>query len=166
MPSSVYVMQKLEPKPVAGAVRKCVLYARVSSKEQEQEGYSIQAQLTLLREYAAQERLDILQEVVDVETAKIAGRHSFNAMLAFLKKHPTCRTLIVEKTDRLYRNLKDWVTIDDYGLEIHFPKENVIIGPESRSSEKFLHGIKVLMAKNYVENLGEEASKGMREKAK
>lgn len=166
MPSLVYVMKKLEPKPLPGTVRKCVLYARVSSKEQEQEGYSIQAQLTLLREYAAQERLDILQEFVDVETAKIAGRHSFNAMLAFLKKQPACRTLIVEKTDRLYRNLKDWVTIDDYGLEIHFPKENVIIGPDSRSSEKFLHGIKVLMAKNYVENLGEEASKGMREKAK
>lgn len=166
MPSPVYVMKKLEPKPLPGTVRKCVLYARVSSKEQEQEGYSIQAQLTLLREYAAQERLDILQEFVDVETAKIAGRHSFNAMLAFLKKQPACRTLIVEKTDRLYRNLKDWVTIDDYGLEIHFPKENVIIGPDSRSSEKFLHGIKVLMAKNYVENLGEEASKGMREKAK
>ncbi len=98
MPSSVYVMQKLEPKPVPGAVRKCVLYARVSSKEQEQEGYSIQAQLTLLREYAAQERLDILQEFVDVETAKIAGRHSFNAMLAFLKKQPACRTLMTAST--------------------------------------------------------------------
>ena len=110
--------------------------------------------------------MQVLQEFVDVETAKVAGRQSFNTMLAYLKKQPACRTLLVEKTDRLYRNLKDWVTIDDFGLEIHFPKENVIIGPESRSSEKFLHGIKVLMAKNYVENLGEEASKGMREKAK
>lgn len=108
----------------------------------------------------------ILKEFIDVETAKVAGRMQFNAMLAFLKKTPACRTLIVEKTDRLYRKLKDWVTIDDFGLDIHFPKENVIIGPESRSSEKFLHGIKVLMANNYVENLGEEASKGKREKAK
>jgi hypothetical protein len=39
-------------------------------------------------------------------------------------------------------------------------------GESLKSSEKFLHGIKVLMARNYVENLGEEASKGMREKAK
>jgi DNA invertase Pin-like site-specific DNA recombinase len=30
-----------------------VLYARVSSREQEQEGYSIPAQLKLLREYAS-----------------------------------------------------------------------------------------------------------------
>ena len=33
-------------------ITKSVLYARVSSKEQEQEGYSIPAQLKLLREYA------------------------------------------------------------------------------------------------------------------
>src|SRR4051812_15503542 len=36
---------------------------------------------------------------------------------------------------------------------------------ESRSSEKFMHGIKVLMAKNYIDNLSEEARKGMQEKA-
>src|SRR3954463_10145271 len=36
---------------------------------------------------------------------------------------------------------------------------------ESRSSEKFMHGIKVLMAKNYVDNLSEETRKGMLEKA-
>ena len=166
MSSPVYVMRKRVQRSITGPLRTCVLYARVSSKEQEQEGYSIQAQLRLLREYAAQENIQVLQEFVDVETAKTPGRLAFAAMLTFLKKQPSCRTLIVEKTDRLYRNLKDWVTIDDLGLEVHFPKENIVIGPDSRSSEKFLHGIKVLMAKNYVENLGEEASKGMREKAK
>ena len=31
--------------------------------------------------------------------------------------------------------------------------------------EKFMHGIKVLMAKNYVDNLSEETRKGMLEKA-
>jgi hypothetical protein len=32
-------------------------------------------------------------------------------MVVFLKAHPSIRALLVEKTDRLYRNLKDWVTI-------------------------------------------------------
>jgi site-specific DNA recombinase len=32
-------------------------------------------------------------------------------------------------------------------------------------TEKFMHGIKVLMAKNYIDNLSEEARKGMQEKA-
>ena len=35
-------------------VRQAVVYARVSSKEQEKEGYSIPAQLKLLKDYAAQ----------------------------------------------------------------------------------------------------------------
>jgi site-specific DNA recombinase len=41
----------------------------------------------------------------------------------------------------------------------------VVLSRESRSSEKFMHGIKVLMAKNYIDNLSEEARKGMQEKA-
>ena len=64
-----------------------------------------------------------------------------------------------------YRNLKDWVTVDELDVEIHFPKEGVVLSRESRSSEKFMHGIKVLMAKNYIDNLSEEARKGMQEKA-
>ena len=40
-----------------------------------------------------------------------------------------------------------------------------MLSPESRSSEKFIHGIKVLMAKNYIDNLSEETRKRMLEKA-
>jgi site-specific DNA recombinase len=86
-------------------------------------------------------------------------------MVAYLKAQPKVRVLLVEKTDRLYRNLKDWVTIDELDVEIHFPKEGVVLSRESRSTEKFMHGIKVLMAKNYVDNLSEETRKGMLEKA-
>jgi hypothetical protein len=53
------------------------------------------------------------------------------------------------------------VTVDDLNLEIHFVKENVIVSQDSRSSEKFMHGIKVLMAKNFIDNLSEETKKGM-----
>jgi len=67
---------------------------------------------------------------------------------------------------RLYRNLRDWVTIDELDAGSHFITENVVLSPESPSHEKFMHGIKVLMAKNYVENLGEETKNGMAAKAK
>ena len=72
---------------------------------------------------------------------------------------------MVEKTDRQYRNLKDWVTVDEPDVEIHFPKEGVVLSRNSRSSEKFMHGIKVLMAKNYIDNLSAEAREGMQGKA-
>ncbi len=142
-----------------------MIYARVSSKEQEKEGFSIPAQLKLLKDYAAAQGFKVAQEYIDVETAKQTGRTSFDEMVAYLKAYPSVRVMLVEKTDRLYRNLKDWVTVDELDVEMHFPKEGMVLSHESRSSEKFMHGIKVLMAKNYIDNLSEEARKGMQEKA-
>lgn len=145
--------------------RQAVLYARVSSKEQEKEGFSIDAQLKLLRGYAKYHEFDVVQEFLDVETAKQAGRTKFGEMVAFLRKNRSICIVLVEKTDRLYRNIRDWVTLDELDPEIHFVKENTVISKQSRSSEKFMHGIKVLMAKNYIDNLSEETRKGMLEKA-
>ncbi|HEV8416255.1 MAG TPA: recombinase family protein [Bryobacteraceae bacterium] len=144
-----------------------VLRARVSNKEQEEEGFSLPAQIRPLQEYAARNGFVIVQEFIDVESAKTGGRAGFNEMITYLKKHhATCRTILVEKTDRLYRNIKDWATLDELGVTIHFVKEDVVIGPKSRSSDQFVHGIKVLMARNYSLNLGEETIKGMLEKAR
>src|ERR1700716_2615018 len=151
--------------PAAPARTQAVVYARVSSKEQEKEGYSIPAQLKLLKDYAAAQNFAVAQEYVDVETAKQTGRAAFGEMVAFLNAHSAVRVMLVEKTDRLYRNLKDWVTVDELEVEMHFPKEGVVLSREARSSEKFMHCIKVLMAKNYIDNLSEEARKGMQEKA-
>jgi site-specific DNA recombinase len=151
---------------VPTSAREAVLYVRVSSKEQEKEGFSIPAQRKLLTEYAAQQGLQIVREFEDIETAKRAGRTAFGEMVAFLEECAERRpVLLVEKTDRLYRNIKDWVTIGDLDLEVHLVKEGVILSDDSRSSEKFMHGIRVLMAKNYIDNLSEEVRKGMREKA-
>jgi DNA invertase Pin-like site-specific DNA recombinase len=144
---------------------RAVLYARVSSKEQEEEGFSIPSQLKLLREYAQKNRFEIVEEFVDVETAKQAGRANFGQMVHFLKESPSVKAMLVEKTDRLYRNFKDYVTIDELGVEIHLVKEGEVLGPSSRSHQKFIHGIRVLMAKNYIDNLSEEVRKGHAEKA-
>jgi hypothetical protein len=58
--------------------------------------------------------IHVILEFEDIETAKRAGRTAFGEMVTFLRKRPTsCRILLVEKTDRLYRNIKDWVTIDE-----------------------------------------------------
>lgn len=154
---------RLEANP--GVRRKAIAYARVSSKEQEKEGFSIPAQQKLLCDYAAAQRIEIVRDYVDIETAKQTGRTNFGEMIKYLRTHSDVRTLLVEKTDRLYRNLKDWVTIDELDVEVHLIKEGQLLSRDSRSSEKFVHGIKVLMAKNYIDNLSEEARKGMLEKA-
>lgn len=147
-------------------MRKAILYARVSSKEQEKEGFSIPAQQELLRAYAKKNGFAIAQEFTDVETAKAAGRSKFGEMVQLLKSSRDTRIVLVEKTDRLYRNFRDFVTLEDLDLEIHLVKENEVISNDSRSHAKFIHGIKVLMAKNFIDNLSEEVTKGLLEKAR
>src|SRR5581483_1720466 len=146
-------------------MKKNVLYARVSSKEQEREGFSIPAQLKLLQEYASRNDLQIVKEFIDIETAKTTGRQNFDEMVKFLQKNRDCRTLLVEKTDRLYRNLRDAVTLEDLDIEIHLVKEGQIISKDAKSQTKLIHGMHLVLARHYIENLREEVKKGMREKA-
>src|SRR5271167_3900191 len=145
------------------------LYARVSSREQEREGYSIPAQRRLLIEYARALGFQIEYEFIDIESAKNPGRKEFTKMLRLLETDESIRIVLVEKTDRLYRNRTDSLAFEELiekrGVEVHLVKESRVIGKESRSQDKFMHDIHVAVAKNYVENLRDEVKKGMREKA-
>ena len=85
MPARTLTPLRPASDKVTPSSNRVVLYARVSSKEQEKEGYSIPAQLRLLREYALQHEFIVIQEFVDVETAKRSGRSAFTSMLEYLK---------------------------------------------------------------------------------
>jgi DNA invertase Pin-like site-specific DNA recombinase len=99
-----------------------------------------------------------------VETAKTTGRKQFGEMVRFFEKHLKCRVVIVEKTDRLYRNFRDSVTLEDLDVEIHLTKEGQVLNKDSKSQAKLMHGFQLLIARNYIENLREEVKKGMKEK--
>lgn len=141
-----------------------IIYARVSSKDQESDGFSIPSQLKLLRDYALTQGFHVVREFVDVETAKAAGRKQFEEMLRFCQSQKQVPLLLVEKTDRLYRNFTDYVKLEELGVVVHLVKEHEILSKDSRSHAKFIHGIKVLMAKNFIDNLSEEVRKGQAEK--
>ena len=149
--------------------KKCVLYARVSSKEQEKEGFSIPAQQKQLREYAEKHGFQIVEEFTDAETAKKAGRANFLVMIDKLKKSTEIKVILVEKTDRLTRNFQDYVLIDELmqklDIEVHMVKEGEVLSQKAKSHTKLIHGIKVVLAKNFIDNLSEETAKGMMEKA-
>lgn len=146
---------------------KAVSYYRVSSVEQEK-GFSISAQKELLKEFAEERNIEIVKEFSEAETAKDAGRHEFNEMLKFMKKNKDIKTILVEKTDRLYRNFKDFVDldVDKNNYTVYLVKEGTILTPQSSSHEKLVHGLKVLIAKNFIDNLREETQKGRKKKVK
>ena len=160
------------PEPSKSLKTSAVIYIRVSSKEQQQEGFSLDAQLKLLKDYAQKRNLDVLDTYLDVESAKCPGRSEFGRLVSFLQaqaKLPQdkclCRTVLVEKTDRFYRNLQDLTTIRNLGVTIHLAKESQVISPDSKSHETFSHGLNVLIAERFSNNLSEEVKKGMLEKA-
>jgi|GEM_PF-5266065 len=70
-------------------MKKAVIYARVSSQEQKREGFSIDAQIKLLREYASKQNFEVVKEFIDVETAKHQGRKNFSLMLKFFESEKT-----------------------------------------------------------------------------
>jgi DNA invertase Pin-like site-specific DNA recombinase len=69
------------------------------------------------------------------------GRTSFKEMLDFVKTNPDVQNLLVEKTDRLYRNLRDYISLDELSVAVHLVKEGEVISDNSKSSAKFMHGI-------------------------
>jgi site-specific DNA recombinase len=61
-----------------------MIYTRVSSREQQQEGFSLGAQAKLLKEYADRNDVGVVKTFEDVETAKTTGRKQFYEMVAWL----------------------------------------------------------------------------------
>ncbi len=151
------------------AKTKCVIYCRVSSKEQEETGYSLPAQQKLLEEYASRKGFDIAKVFSMSESASGAKqRKVFDEMMTYLEKH-NIPHLLCEKVDRLTRNLKDAVTVNDWvegndNRQIHFVKQNLVIHKNAKSDEKFRWDIEIVLAKKYIANLSEEVRKGQAQK--
>lgn len=95
-------------------------------------------------------------------------REIFNTMFAYVKKN-NIKVIIIEKADRFTRNFKDSVDMyewleEDEERQLHSVKDSLILHKNSRSQEKLNWDIRVVFAKNYIDNLSEEVKKGQKEK--
>ena len=148
---------------------KAIIFARVSSRSQENEGYSLDSQLKLLRNYCKKKKLTVVKEFKIAETASKAERRKvFHELLIYITKNKIYH-FAVEKTDRAVRNIRDAASIYDWieGDErrvLHCVKESLELHKWSTSQVKFMWGIFVTFAKQYTDSLREEAMKGWDEK--
>lgn len=146
-----------------------VLIARVSSKGQEEEGFSLEAQVKILTNYCGPADLRIGKVYKIAESAsKSEQRKIFKEAMDYVAKH-NIKHLVVEKVDRHVRNLHDAVDTHDWLMadeerRVHFVKDSLVMHKNSRSQEWLNWGIRVVMAKNYIDNLREETTKGTLEK--
>ena len=76
------------------AVKTAILYARVSSREQEKEGYSIPAQQKAICGYAIEEGYEVVGKFIDVESAGKTGRKEFGRMVQFIENNEDVSAII------------------------------------------------------------------------
>jgi DNA invertase Pin-like site-specific DNA recombinase len=146
-----------------------VLWARVSSREQ-REGYSIDAQLRLTRARALENGWAVVREFVVAESARRgAERVAFNEMFAWVKanaKRQTIGAILSHKLDRVCRNMRDAVRLqelgDTCGVKLEFVDNQ--FGPGAAGTLSF--NVMAAVAQYYSDNLRAEVLKGKDEKVR
>ena len=142
------------------------LYARKSTDVEDKQALSIDAQINELREFAERERLGIVAELIEKQSAKIPGRPIFNAMLERIEAGEA-DGILAWHPDRLARNSVDGgriIYLLDTGIikTLKFPTVRF----ESDPQGKFMLNMMFGQSKYYVDALSENTKRGLREKVR
>lgn len=144
-----------------------VILARVSSKEQE-EGYSIDAQVHRLQEYCRRKNLTVLETFKVIESSTICHRRQFMEMIKFAKKHKQPVAIVADKVDRVQRSFQEYPILDpmikEGKIELHFNTEGYIIHKDSISQERLMWSIGVVMAQSYVDSMRDNINRSIAQK--
>jgi len=136
-----------------------VILSRVSCKAQE-DGYSLDAQLSKCRDYCTEKGLQIIKEYAFQESAIHGSRPKFFEMIDFIKEQKEPVALICDKLDRLQRGFKEAPIIEELRksgkLEIHLVTENLVLHKDSTSKELTLYNTMLAMAENYISLLNKQ----------
>jgi len=145
---------------------KYILYARKSTDVEDKQVLSIEAQLVELRAYARNESLQIIDELIEKQSAKIPGCPVFSNMLKRIEAGEA-NGIIAWHPDRLARNSIDGGQIIYLLDQTHL---NSLKFPsfwfENTSQGKFMLSIAFGQSKYYVDNLSENTKRGLRQKVR
>ncbi|NDC31919.1 MAG: recombinase family protein, partial [Bacteroidetes bacterium] len=143
---------------------KAVIFARVSTQEQETDGHSIDAQIAKLREYCARNSLEIIKEYEVVESSTRGERPEFYKMIDFVNAQKDQIALVVDKVDRLQRSFTELPILDklrkENKLVIHF----LDIGKmdsDSNSQQISFYQMSVVMANAYTNAISDNVKRSI-----
>jgi len=148
--------------------KKYVALARVSSREQQREGFSLDVQEDALRRYSERVGGTIVKFFRIAETAtKQDERKAFKELLAYAKKHADELTgLLFYKVDRAARNLFDYVELErlesEHGLEFISVSQPTEGTPAGRMQRRVLAS----MASFYTEQQSVDVREGLERRVK
>ena len=146
--------------------QKFFLYARKSTDVEDKQVLSIEAQIAELRAFARQEGLNIVEEFIEKQSAKIPGRPVFGEMLKQIEKGEATG-ILAWHPDRLARNSVDGgkiIFLLDTGrlASLKFPQ----FWFEPTPQGKFMLNIAFGQSKYYVDSLSENTKRGLRQKVR
>ncbi len=99
-----------------------VIYRRVSTKKQQERGYSLPEQLEACQDYACKAGLAVAADFCDAHTGSKASRPQFDGLLAYIEAHKVAN-VIVALSDRLGRGTAASMArylISETGATLHF----------------------------------------------
>ena len=114
-----------------------IIYTRVSTEDQKENGFSLQDQERRIRKYCMENGKNIVQHYQDDHSAKDFNRPQFQKLLSDLKeKNIKPRQLICLRMDRYSRNLVETIKMNQllksFKVDIYFVEGNVDMStPES-----------------------------------
>ena len=147
-------------------MQKFFLYARKSTDVEDKQILSIEAQIAELRAFAKNEGLNIVEELIEKQSAKIPGRPIFDAMLNRIEQGEA-NGIISWHPDRLARNSVDGgkiIYLLDCGRIIALKFHQFWFEPTPQG--KFMLNIAFGQSKYYVDSLSENVKRGMRQKGR
>ncbi len=129
-------------------MKNVIVYCRVSSKEQAENGSGLITQEKECREFIRREQLNLVKEpfIEEGESAKTANRTQLQKMLHYIATHKgEIDTLVIHKIDRLSRNVYDYQSIREalarFGVSIHSVTEPIEETPVGRFIENTMSNI-------------------------
>ena len=147
-------------------MQKFFLYARKSTDVEDKQVLSIEAQLTELRSFAREQNLDVVEEFIEKQSAKIPGRPIFGQMLKRIERGEATG-IVSWHPDRLARNSVDGGQIIyflDTGklTSMKFPSHWF----ENTPQGKFSLSMAFVQSKYYVDSLSENTKRELRQKVR
>lgn len=144
--------------------KQAVIFARVSSKEQEP-GASLDAQHDIMAEYCQKRGLAILKKYRVIESSTVGKRTKFNEMLEFVRKQKQKTAIVVHCIDRFQRRFNECVAVEgllkEDKIELHFYKEGLILNQNSSSADIMRWDMGILSAKMYIASMRDNVNRSM-----
>lgn len=135
------------PKKEHENLKRAVIYCRVSTKEQVDEGNSLNTQEKNCREYALKTGYEIIDKFIEQgESAKTTDRPELQKMMGYCaQKKNNINAVIIYKLDRISRNTDDYsqirILLKRYGVEIKSTTEYFENTPAGRFMENIIANV-------------------------